>query len=155
MSRSCYSDDFGDEFPGQLNLFRANVERSIKSKAGQARLIELRDALLALETKRLEAGIFAEPSNDGPRVCGLGAWALAKCGGDAEKAHVMVPRDADDLDTYDALKRHGWPRLVVMEAVYVNDEGGYFYRHETPEQRYSRVLKWVNEQLAGGPQEKP
>ncbi len=38
MSRSCYSDDYGDEFPGQLALFRANVDRSIASKAGQARL---------------------------------------------------------------------------------------------------------------------
>lgn len=146
MSRSSYSDDYGDEFPGQMELFRANVERSIRSKAGQARLRELRDALLALPTKQLEAEIFAEGTTAAPMVCALGAWALSKSGGDIEKAHAMVSRDADDYETYDALKSHGWPRLVVMEAIYQNDEGLYS-APMTAEQRYACVLKWVTENL--------
>src|SRR5262245_24820936 len=110
MSRSCYSDDYGDEFPGQLELYRANVRRSIRSKAGQARLRELREALLALTVKELEAEIFAEGTNEQPRVCALGAWALAKTG-DVTAAHDLVPRDAYDDETFDVLKPHGWPKL--------------------------------------------
>ena len=145
MSRSCYSDDYGDDFPGQLNLYRANVERSIRSKAGQARLRELRDALLALPVKALEANTFADGTVDAPKVCALGAWALARTG-DPQSAHKMVPTDADDHDTYDALKSHGWPKLVVLESIFVNDEGNY-WRSETPEQRYARVLAWVEGQI--------
>lgn len=148
MSRSCYSDDYGDDFPGQLNLYRANVRRSIRSKAGQARLRELRDALLALPVKELEAEIFAEETAKGPRVCALGAWALMKTG-DVQAAHDMVPRDADDMETFDALQEHGWPKLVVFEAIYQNDEGRYYV--QTPAQRYDYMLKWVEEQLLPAP----
>lgn len=146
MSRSCYGDDYGDEFPGQMDLFRANVRRSIRSRAGQARLRELRDALLALPNKELEADTFADGTPEAPRVCALGAWALAKANGDVAAAKAMVPTDADDHDTYDALKPHGWPRLVVLDAVWMNDDGGV-YRSETPAQRYARVLAWVEREL--------
>lgn len=146
MSRSCYSDDYGDEFPGQINLYRANVQRSIASRAGQARLRELRDALLSLPTKELEAELFAGGTQDAPRVCALGAWALAKAGGDVAIARDMVSNDADDHETYEALKSYGWPRLVVLEGVYVNDEGPW--GSETTTARYTRVLSWVESQLA-------
>lgn len=148
MSRSCYSDEFGDEFPGQLELYRANVARSIRSKAGQARLRELRDALLALPVKALEANTFADGTRDAPNVCALGAWALKKCDGDPQAAKQMVPREADDWDTFNAIKAHGWPRLVVLEAIYQNDEATY--RVVTPEQRYAHVLAWVESQIVGG-----
>lgn len=146
MSRSCYSDDYGDEFPGQLELYRANVQRSLRSKAGQARLRELRDALVTMPTKELHAEIFAEQGASSVRVCALGAWALAKCGGDVEKARAMVPADADDHETYDALKAHGWPRLVVLDAVYMNDEA-CAWKPESPAQRYIDVLRWVESEL--------
>lgn len=144
MSRTCYTDDYG-EFPGQMELFRANVQRSMRSRAGQARLRELRDALLALPVKALQAEIFAVGPRESPDVCALGAWALAKSNGEVAAAAAMVPRDADDHDTYDALKAFGWPRLVVLEAIYMNDEGAC--GSETPEQRYSRVLAWVESEL--------
>lgn len=146
MSRSCYVDDYGDDFPGQLDLFRANVQRSIWSRAGQARLRELRDALSALPVKELAADLFAAGSDASPEVCGLGAWAWWKSQGDIAAARAMVPSDADDHDTCDALKSRGWPRLVVLEAVYMNDDGG-LSRGETPANRYARVLAWVESQL--------
>jgi hypothetical protein len=149
MSRSSYSDDWGDEFPGQMELFRANVERSIKGKAGQARLRELRDALVALPVKELHPSIFADGTAEAPKVCGLGAWALAKAGGNPDAAHAMVPGDADDYETAVALKSHGWPKLVVLEAVYENDESWRSMR-ETPAERYHRILAWVNENLTAG-----
>lgn len=171
MSRSCYTDDYGDEFPGQLALFRANVDRSMRSKAGQARLRELRDALLALPVKALERETFAQGRPDSPEVCALGAWALAKSGGDVEAAGAMVPADADDYETYDALKPHGWPRLVVLDVIYFNDEIEFVYdeflgphrspyayhtagdwpvrygREETGAERYARILEWVESRL--------
>jgi hypothetical protein len=117
VSRSCYSDEFGDDYPGQLQLYRANVARSIRSKNGQARLRELRDALLALPAKELAEDIFVDPATDGgtPQFCALGAWAVAKCGGDLDAAARMVPMGADDQDTADILKAHKWPRLVVWK----------------------------------------
>lgn len=145
MSRSSYSDDYGDDFPGQINLYRANVERSIRSKDGQARLRELKAALEALPTKALEAEIFAEGTREQPRVCALGAWALHRSGGDIEAAHAMVPLDGDDHDTYEALKDYGWPRLVVMEAIYENDEGTW--NIQTPEQRYAYMMRWLDANL--------
>lgn len=148
MSRSSYSDDYGDEFPGQLNLYRGNVRRSIQSKAGQARLRELREALLALPVKELEANTFVEGTRDSPRVCVLGAWALAKQHGDPQAAATMLKSaDADDLETFECLAPHGWPKLVVLEAIYMNDEGDG-WRVQTPAQRYGFVLDWVNRQIA-------
>ena len=130
---------------GWMDLYRANVERSIHSKAGQARLRELREALLALPAKALEADIFAEGTREQPRVCALGAWALHKHGGDVDAAHAMVPRDGDDCETQQALKAHGWPKLVVFEAIYMNDEGSY--RVQTPAQRYDYIMRWLDENL--------
>jgi hypothetical protein len=170
MSRSCYSDDYGGDFPGQLELYRANVTRSMRSKAGQARLRELRDALLALPVKELHAVTFADGTPEQPRVCALGAWALAQSGGDPAKAQAMVPRDANDEDTYEALRAKGWPKLVVYDAIFYNDETRYVYetahgprqrreqhygplqnyRMETPAERYTRILAWVEEQLSVG-----
>lgn len=170
MSRSCYSDDYGDDHPGKLELFRANVERSIRSKAGQARLRELREALLALPVKELHVETFAEGTPEQPQVCALGAWALAKSGGDPVKAAAMVPRDADDHETYEALKAYGWPKLVVFDAIFYNDDYRPIYetaegprerheqmygplrigRDETPQERYTRILTWVEEQIRKG-----
>jgi hypothetical protein len=176
MSRSCYSEDFGDDFPGQMELFRANVERSFLSKAGQARLRELRDSLLALPVKELHADLFAEGTREAPKVCLLGAWALAKTGGDIDAAGAMVPTpeyqdEPSDTIIASSLKSHGWPRLVVLDAVFFNDEARNYYEHvegpsespyayygdyrgvsyrrdETPAERYERMLTWVNEQLS-------
>ena len=66
-----------------------------------------------------------------------------------EGAKAMVPRESDDHETYRALKSHGWPKLVVLEAVYVNDESFA----KTDAERYQRVLAWVTDQLAGRSQE--
>jgi hypothetical protein len=149
MSRSNYTEDYDDEFPGQFDLYRANVDRSIRSKAGQARLRELRDALLALRVKKLEAGIFIAGDEDNPRVCGLGAWALHHARGVAEASAIVpkYPADvaADDYDTADALKRFGWPKLVVWEAIYVNDLA---WSRISSEERYQRVLAWVTKNIS-------
>jgi hypothetical protein len=168
MSRSCYTDDFGDDFPCQLNLYRANVDRSIASKAGQARLRELRDALTALPEKKLADEVFAPPTGE---ACALGVWAKRHIP-DAETVQTF---DGDDNDTAELLKPFKWPRLVVMDLVYANDEPNYIYeshlgphrepwayrdprawpleraRLETDDERYARVLAWVEERIAVSP----
>ena len=145
MSRSSYTDDYGEDYPGQLELYRANVERSMRGKAGQARLRELRDALLALPVKELHDGIFAAGTPEKPAVCALGAWALKRAGGDPAKAAEMAgPSPEEDTETAAALAAHGWPRLVVMDTIFMNDDVG---RHETPAERYARVLAWVESQI--------
>lgn len=168
MSRSCYSDDYGDDFPGQLELYRANVERSIRSRKGQARLRELRDALVAMPVKALEADMFLRPSGE---ACALGVWA-SQHQTDPDTRARMEQFDGDDGDTAQMLAPLGWPRLVVLDLVYENDRTEYLYdevlgphqspyayqtysgawpvryrRDETPEERYTRVLAWVNEHI--------
>ncbi len=165
MSRSSYSDDYGDEFPGQMELYRGNVMRSIRSKKGQARLRELRDDLLALPTKALQADIFSKPSGE---ACALGVWAQRH---HPQREAVDTFRGEDDDDTATFLRDY-WPRLVVMDLVYVNDSESFVteyhlgphqnpwdyraYSHswplyrsrpETDEERYARVLAWVNEHI--------
>lgn len=150
MSRSSYSDDFGDEYPGQLELYRANVKRSMRGRAGQARLRELRDALLALPVKELHDGIFVAGTREQPQVCALGAWALHQAGGDPFAAGAMLGRagaDADDLDTAKALSSYSWPELVVRDTIWQNDRDSYF-RPETPAERYTRVLAWVEAHIS-------
>lgn len=175
MSRSCYSDDYGDEFPGQLALYRGNVDRSIGSKKGQARLIELRDALLAMPVKALEADVFVRQSTG--EACALGVWAQRHLSHN-KLAQLDV---SGDSETADALELFKWPRLVVMDVIYANDSdhwvsepeaegphrswdryrGHYdhesrewvdrwpvvYRRRENPTERYQRVLAWVNEHI--------
>lgn len=166
MSRSSYTDDYGDEYPGQLELYRANVARSMRGKRGQARLRELRDALVALPVKELHEDLFAEGTPQQPRVCALGAWATAKTGDPQAAAEMLrFPVDGNDEDTSEDLEKHGWPRLVVLDTIYQNDRDFYVYetyewpvqrwqhfpiqraRPETPAERYRRVLSWVEEQI--------
>lgn len=139
MSRSSYSDDFGCDFPGQMELYRANVTRSIRSKDGQARLRELKTVLEALPQEELGASEFL-PTH-GP-ACALGAWADWATTGTPAHAD-MLAFHGDDHDTEHLLRRYHWPKLVVLDLVYINDESSSITAHE----RYRRVLAWVTEHL--------
>ena len=85
MGRSNYSDDCEN-----LELWRGNVERTIKSKRGQALLKELEAALVALPDKALTCDDMARPEDDS--VCALGAVAL-KRGLDAGKDRLTVLKE--------------------------------------------------------------
>lgn len=217
MSRIGYSDE--EDYPGQFQLWRANLARSLRGRKGQQALRDLREALLAMPEKRLIAHHLAAP--DG--VCANGAliahkrklaedasWddivarmreeyapACAECYHDkaqhgltctgcdrdiAKWADATVetaplkqygdryaPKqcpgydgslmdDEDDQDmAEDEAAKVGVPKMVAWAIVEQNDDlGGYAKEHvwieaekrweytpETPEQRYDRVLKWV------------
>ncbi len=154
MSRINYQDD--EDYPGQFNIWNANVLRSVKGRAGQLALRELEAALLALPTKRLIRGALAD---DG-EVCAVGCLVLAlrvKAGED--RAEVLTELEASDPDDDEAAQRLatplGIPHMVGWKLVALNDIelkdrwqlGGQRFEDVTPEERYMEILAWVQEHI--------
>lgn len=131
MSRISYTED--EDYPGQFALWDGNVKRSLQSKEGQAELLILHEALMALPKKRLIQGLLVDEEGE---VCGIGAYARHK-GLDLKE---FDPEDeTDEVGIY-----AGMPKLVAWKVVCKNDHD---YSFLTPEQRYTRMLKWVEGQL--------
>lgn len=149
-----YSDD--EDFSGQFALWRANCDRSVAGKRGQAALRRLEAALVAMPDKRL---IRETLQDDHANVCALGA--LARHEG------CLGPQDFDsDVEEFgeSVLK---FPRMVAWAVVAENDmtldyeyrtaEGPSRYYYDapgisvrievTPEERYTKMLAWVRAQL--------
>jgi len=126
-----FSDD--EDYPGQFDLWQGNCERSLRGKRGQTELRELREALLGLLEKRLILNLLYDGSGD---VCAVGAYAKHK-GLDLSK---FDPEDETDQVGIEA----GMPRLVAWKIVEVND---YQFESLTPEQRYEKMLRWVESKL--------
>lgn len=156
MSRINYSDE--EDRPGQFALWDANCRRSLKGKAGQRELRELKAALLALPEKRL---IRDALTDDDGGVCAIACYGRHK-GVDLSKFDPEYESDEVGI-------AGGMPRLVAWRVVALNDiildtvwevahgpveryHGSYkggiaLIRDVTPEERYDAVLKWVNQQL--------
>ena len=140
--RISYSED--EQYPGQFELWQANCRRSLRGKAGQAALHELEQALLALPNERLLANRLVDSDGD---VCALGALAQFK--GHAlylaEGCGLDDDFDFDDDGMEDFGVELGMPRLVAWKVVEENDIqlGGPL----SPEDRYRRMLAWVQAQL--------
>jgi hypothetical protein len=132
-----------EDKPGQFAIWHANVNRSVAGKRGQAMLRELHAALLALPEKRLVHEAIAA---DG-EVCAIGAWLVAKREQAGEdRATVLAEYEAVSDDDYtDAVAEEaGAPKLVAWRLVELND---IELDTVTPEQRYARVLAWVEKVL--------
>lgn len=79
-------------------------------------------------------------------VCAIGSVALAR------------RIDVSDLDAdypADVASRFGIARALAAEIAYENDECGDYYRDghlapETPAERWTRMRKWVAENIRGG-----
>jgi hypothetical protein len=128
MSRSGYYYDNDN-----INLWRENVERTIKGKRGQAFLKDLLSALEAMPEKRLISGELV--SNEGD-FCALGVI------GHTRKIDLssVDPEDPDQVG--DVFKISS---MLAQEIVYINDEWMEAYRLDsmTPEERWSKVHEWV------------
>ena len=135
MSRITYTEE--EAFAGQVALWQANCARSLRGKKGQAELFALREALLALPVKRL---LRDELYNDAGEVCAIGAYGKYK-GVDIFKY------DPEDTCHDDIGVEGGMPRLVAWKVVEMNDEE---FDRVSPEQRYEKMLSWVESLLAKG-----
>lgn len=134
MSRSGYSDDGDTDNPSYL-LWPSIVDRAIKGRRGQAFLVALRDALEAMPEKRLIAGDLV--TADGA-VCAIGSLGKAR-GLDMAK---LDPEDSDAVG-----KAFNISPSMAREVVFENDDDFGYRPHETPEQRYVRMLDWVRQRI--------
>lgn len=141
MSRSGYTEDYDETFPNATYLYRANLERAMAGKRGQAFLKDLLAQFDAMSEKRLITGELEENG----QVCALGVIARAR-GLDTSKLK------RGEIDEYDEGEDDEWvidnlsaefdiTESMVREIMFENDEGTY--RTETPEDRWHRMRRWV------------
>jgi hypothetical protein len=134
MSRSGYVDtgDWEDDEIGTLNLYRANVARSIRSKRGQAFLREMAAAMDAMPEKFLIADELVTAEGE---VCAIGSVC---------KARGLDVSGTDPEEPDEVAKLVGISRILAAEIEYENDEGGW---HENDEQRWTRMRHWIDSNL--------
>lgn len=130
MSRSGYSDDFGDN-AWDLIRWRGAVASAIRGRKGQAFLKEMLVAFDNLEAKRLIANDLETKGE----VCAIGAVGAAR-------KIDMTNLDPEDRDT--VANVFGIAPALAAEIVYENDEASF---RETPEARYGRMRAWVLSQI--------
>jgi hypothetical protein len=134
MSRSGYDNDGDSTY---IDLYRANVDRALAGKRGQAFLRELLAALDALPEQALVESTF----DDHGAVCALGSVGRAR-GTDMTLLNELAEYDDLGGETADAAARSfGIATAMAAEIMYVNDQAGRY--NETPEQRFARVRAWV------------
>lgn len=156
MTRISYSEE--EPWQGAFELFRANTDRQLAGRKGQATLRELEGALLALPEKRLIGGAIA----CGNEVCAVGALLVQRRVDKGESRDEALaryqpaePEDVDewgDYDTYDGYEdptetiaaAEGVPKLVAWRLAELND---MLLQDCKPEERYERVLDWVRSHL--------
>lgn len=129
MSRSGYSDDYGG---WDLVCWRGAVNSALKGKRGQAFLIELRDALEAMPTKRL----IADSLQTEGEFCTIGVLG-------AKRGVDMTVLDPDDREAVG--KAFDIAPAMASEIVFMNDEASW--QAETPEQRWVRMRDWITSQI--------
>jgi hypothetical protein len=127
-----------------LICWRGAVNSAIKGKRGQAFLIELRDALDAMPEKRLIAGDLKANG----QFCTLGVIG-------AKRGLDMSGLDPDCRETVAAA--FGIAPAMAAEIVFENDENDHMlirqpdgsskWGRETPEHRWQRMRRWVDEQI--------
>jgi hypothetical protein len=133
--------------------FSANTERHLNGKKGQAALKELEAALLALPEKRLESSRFVVVDGEKSEgsVCALGALALKRLMDTGLSRKEAMKK----LDESGPRETHGWEGVqetakflnvkdnFAWEVIEQNDECG----GPTCEERYERVLEWVQKRI--------
>jgi hypothetical protein len=143
----------GDDSYMPIALWYQAVRRALQGRRGQAALLELRDALESMPTKRLISSTLCAEGD----VCALGCLAAHRGVLDPTEQSPVQPFHPDhDVEAWEVAE---WARdtldvtyALAMHIQWQNDEGGwetYVQRGgpETPEQRYERVLTWVREQI--------
>ena len=136
MSRSGYHYGIDN---WDLIRWRGAVASAIRGKRGQAFLREMLSSLDGLPHPRL----IAHELQDGPDVCAIGSVGLAR----------GVNMDGLNVEDYDEISdQFGIAAALTREIEDVNDERSESWRHpgrhgETPEERFTRVRRWVESAL--------
>lgn len=117
MSRSGYTDDYGDEDPLAMGRWRAAVRSALNGKRGQAALRETLAALDAMPQKALIGESLVTPTGE---FCTLGVLGAAR---GLDLSHV----DPEDWDAVAAML--GIAPAMVREIVWENDEGTSAYEY--------------------------
>lgn len=134
MSRSGYVDD-GEN----IAMWRGAVNSAIRGKRGQQLLRELADGMDAMSEKVL---IAEELEQDGA-YCALGVVG-------AKRGIDMKGIDPEESDV--VASKFNIANALAREITYINDENGTVWvgnkiREETPSERWTRVRKWVADNL--------
>ena len=131
MSRSGYLE-YDDDL--QLGRWRGQVASAIRGRRGQALLAELAAAMDAMPEKELITGQLID--QDGS-CCTLGVVCRAR-GIDVEQVDQYCPEEVGALV--------GVAEQLAAEIAFLNDEAGC--SDETPEQRWTRMRRWVGRHLS-------
>jgi hypothetical protein len=134
MSRSGYSDDCEN---WSLICWRGAVASAIRGKRGQQFLIELREALDAMQEKRL---IADELQDESGCYCTLGVIG-------AKRGLDMTGLDPSDREAVSL--KFGVAEALAAEIAFEND-GEWRWEKETPEGRWARMRKWVGDHIREG-----
>lgn len=160
----------------RMCAFDGNVRRAVAGKKGRAFFAELEAALVALPEKRLAKGALTRsprtievngfevlrfmPEDQLPRgeYCALGA-VLVKRDLDKGVSKIESLRRHDDTDgeddedlspSFEKIEEAAAGVGICTPLAYAVIEQNDFWSpdHETPEQRYARILAWVRKKLA-------
>lgn len=135
MSRPGYRDDTDDNWA--LIRWRGAVASAIRGQRGDAFLHEMLAALDALPVKELRGGAFICEGE----VCALGAVAVAR---KIEVDPMLTgPDPGHSADEMAAL--FGIPKALAAEIMFENDEGTW--GTETPAKRFTRMRKWITDNI--------
>ena len=128
MSRSGYSDDCES---WELICWRGAVAKVIRSKRGQAFLLEMWKAMQSLSEKKLIAG---ELEKDGA-VCAIGAVGKSR----------GIDMSGIDPEDYEAIaSAFGIQPKLAQEIMFMNDEARW---NIDPDTRFAHMKKWVEDNL--------
>lgn len=144
MSRSGYVDDMDDALA--LGRWRAQVKSAIRGKRGQAFLRELAEAMDAMPEKILIKDELIDHEGD---CCTIGVVCKIR-GVDVSKVDYSDPEEVGNIV--------GIAKQMAAEIEYENDECGDRYErvldtqawkhiHESPDERWQRMRKWVQSQI--------
>ena len=146
--------DGDEEYPGQWWLWEQALFRAVNGRRGQQVLRDLERALLELPEKQLIDGCLS----DGKGVCAVGAYVVQKrveAGEDRDEVlrllNLMAPFSDDwgpdgweaEEATIEEGRAAGMQLTLAVSIASLNDE----YYPVTPEQRYERVLAWVQKRI--------
>lgn len=128
MSRHGYVEDLDIDI---LNLYRGTVTRAMRGRRGQVFLRELARCMDDMPDKIL---IADELQNEDGDCCAIGVVCKAR-GINTSKIDYQEPQQVADAV--------GIARSMAAEIEYMNDD----WPRETPQQRWSRMRKWVDGQI--------